>query len=514
MREHQANSNTSQSGLYVGIDILTEALIYVSIIFGPWAFGTVEPWSIRVLNTLGYILGGILTLKVALRFWFTAPQSNSNWKPKVPWQTHLQAGLTVTLLLFVAIHAWNARATFDPQTQTFSYIHTYIDWLPHSYDRDRTLQVLYQGVALACFFWATRDWLLTGPSIRSRKTLSPRLKRLLLVISLSGAALGIIALLQRMDGTNKLLWLVEPKIIKYAPWQFGSFAYRGNAASYFNLLWPLILLLVIGLRNDYKQRKLTISVGSGPHMAIAPLVGIAMICPMVTSSRAGAAVFAVQVIAIFVYAIKSKLIRPRQALASLIIMAFLGSLILFLGGGRSIERIRETIAAGGNQKGETRLDIFQHFPPLLKASPWGGFGPGSFSSVYILVRKTKINAHPTIPLSRQENTSLVLWAAWAHCDPVEIFLTFGPSGTALLTGFLLLVLVKKKKERRPNLKTRRFLILVAINGMILHSIIDFPFQIYSLIHLFTVILAILSSLDGASLTVGQHRSRPMATKRA
>ena len=479
MREHKNYPSPLTHALYQSLELLSELLLYGAIIFGPWAFGTVEPWSIRVLNALGYTLGTLLIMKVALRAYQPALGRVTSGRQSLPsWHTRIQVGLTVIVLLFVVIHAWNARATFDSQTQTFSYIHTYIDWLPHSYDRERTLQLLYQGLALACFYWAGRDWLMTSPPSRSRTTLTPRLKRLLVVLTLSGAALGIAAILQRMDGTNKLLWLVEPRIIKYAPWQFGSFAYRGNAAAYFNLVWPLALLLFLALKSESNKKTRPSKTGSGAHIALAPLVAITAICPMITSSRAGAAVFVVQGIAIGIYFLRNQVFGRRQVFAFLFVLGLVGSLTISLGGGRSIERIRETIAAGTKQKGETRLDIFQHFPAMLRSCPWGGYGPGSFSSVYILVRKTKINPHPSIPLSKQQNDSLVLWSAWAHSDPVETLLTFGPIGTAFLLAFLASVMISKGRERHFELRTRRFLLLVSLFGMLLHSVIDFPFQIY------------------------------------
>ena len=42
-------------------DGLTECLIYFAILFGPWAFGTTQPWSIQVMNTVGLALGLLLS---------------------------------------------------------------------------------------------------------------------------------------------------------------------------------------------------------------------------------------------------------------------------------------------------------------------------------------------------------------------------------------------------------------------------------------------------------------------
>src|SRR5437773_1495483 len=44
-------------------EALTEGLIYFLVLFTPWAFGTTQPWSIWVLNSGGYALGGLLLTK-------------------------------------------------------------------------------------------------------------------------------------------------------------------------------------------------------------------------------------------------------------------------------------------------------------------------------------------------------------------------------------------------------------------------------------------------------------------
>src|SRR5436309_1900273 len=48
-------------------DAFTEALIYLMVIFTPWAFGTTQPWAIRTMNLAAYALGGLLTIKWWIR---------------------------------------------------------------------------------------------------------------------------------------------------------------------------------------------------------------------------------------------------------------------------------------------------------------------------------------------------------------------------------------------------------------------------------------------------------------
>jgi hypothetical protein len=54
--------------LYRACEGLTEPLIYLMVVFSPWAFGTSQPWSISVMNGAGYLLGLLLAMKLAIRW--------------------------------------------------------------------------------------------------------------------------------------------------------------------------------------------------------------------------------------------------------------------------------------------------------------------------------------------------------------------------------------------------------------------------------------------------------------
>ncbi len=54
--------------IYQACELLTEGLIYLMVVFSPWAFGTTQPWSVWVMNTAGYVLGAMLAVKLAIRW--------------------------------------------------------------------------------------------------------------------------------------------------------------------------------------------------------------------------------------------------------------------------------------------------------------------------------------------------------------------------------------------------------------------------------------------------------------
>ena len=53
--------------IYQACEALTEPLIYLMVLFSPWAFGTSQPWAIWGMTIAGYLLGGMLVVKLAIR---------------------------------------------------------------------------------------------------------------------------------------------------------------------------------------------------------------------------------------------------------------------------------------------------------------------------------------------------------------------------------------------------------------------------------------------------------------
>lgn len=222
-------------------EALTEALLYVGLVFGPWALGTTEPWSTWIMNWIGYTLGGLLLVKhlISWRANYTPEKwaiggivSNDGSKgsnlPRL--LTGALAALNILILLYCLISALNARATYVFEERRQIYYDQFLSFLPHSYDSRASWYAFWQYLGLSLFFWSARDWLLTK-SRRERhfeertpdeapveigRRMPDRLKRLLWVLSLNGAILGIEGILQRFSGTNKLLWLVEPMFFRAA----------------------------------------------------------------------------------------------------------------------------------------------------------------------------------------------------------------------------------------------------------------------------------------------------------
>ena len=462
-------------------DRCTEALIYFMVLFSPWAFGTTEHWSIWTMNITTYGLGVLLVSKWIIR-WSTdfRPWPSEAPKNEISPRQHrlrlihktcnlLTAICMLLLLGYILTSAINARASFNLSTHEYTYFEEVNKNLPHSYDAKGTWFLFWQYLGLIILFWSVRDWLVGARPTRSSISLNPRLKRLLFLICLNGGALALECILQRIyygDYRGKLLFLVEPGINSQNIAQFGPFAYRSNAASYLNLVWPLTLGLFIQLGRenlDHGKRR----IGNGPELLLIPCIILAASGPIISSARGGALVMIGLLILVAVslmfMKVRSKFLR------------FSVSMALFVGLGTAYhlgwEKIEPRLVdLMGGLKG--RSVISEVAIKMINQYPVFGSGPGSFEAV----------------VQFELGSSFTAWESWVHNDYLEFYLTFGKAGCAILIGMILIItlqiIVNFWDGTNRNLQ---WFCLVAVLGVAIHAIMDFPLQVYSILILLMII---------------------------
>ena len=485
-------------------DGLTEGALYFMVVFSPWAFGTTQDWAVAVMNGAGYLLGALLLAKWVFRWRAVRDGSSENARSDNAeimhsrqtayrkWLTHALAGLTVLLLGYCAVSALNARASFREAEGSFEF-RSCIDWLPHSYDRAATWQAFHNYLALALAFWAVRDWLLgekasaalRQPSAGVRASGLPRrLRRLLWVLAINGGLLGMEGILQRLEGSGKLLWLIRPYHNRTAESQFGPYAYRSNAAQYFNLIWPVSLgfwwALHRGCSTALTEKKTRFL--QGARILLLPAVIIMAACPIISTSRGGAIVAAFEiglVAAIFFFAYRRSGWRAKLV----ILLVFLCTLSVagYWGWQPLKPRLERTLS--DNLTG--REEIFENAQRMVRDFPILGSGPGTFGSIYHLYRVSP----------EQE------WAAQAHNDWLETRITFGWVGSVLIALAFLSIISRWFFPGGIEVSWRLTIFFwISLAGCLLHALVDFPLQVYSILFLFVLLCAVLFSLS--------HRSSP------
>lgn len=435
----------------------------------------------RIMNFGSYAAGLIFLVVALLARIGRAEGTAAPRQDRIPRWIFFTLNLLTLAFCFVAW--WNARATFDIQSETFTY-YDYSKSLPTTYDKELTLDMLL--MLLACFsaFWSIRFWILRGWE-RTRNARGEtagltaasnrRFTILLWVLSLNGMLLAIQGILQRLSGTPKLLWL------RMSYWgdsvsNFGPFSYRGNAADYLNLLWPVALGFWWFLTRE-RRRNLgsTRLFTDGPELMLLPAVVIIATASFVTLSRGGVIVAAglLLLILILFSAQKgvSKLMRFGVGALLLAVLAF----VTFLGWGELIKRFREESMADLSG----RTEIYQNSQKMAADFPIYGTGPGSFRSVYQLYRESATQ----------------LWHGFVHDDWLELRVTFGWVGFSLVLAQLLLLIVWVLCPGKPPAPAVFAACCgLALVGCLIHAKYDLPFQTYAIVYTFVVIAAVTTTI--------------------
>jgi O-antigen ligase len=484
------------------LDDLSEYLIYLILVFTPWAFGTTEDWAIRTVNTLNYILGALLVAKwitrLVTRFkpgrW-DAPPALRGIRPA--YILGPLAALTFIVLGYIALAAWNARAEFLPEEQRFEYF-TYIPWLPTSYDRSATWEAFARYVAIACFFWALRDWLVTktrresrpdtdlegeaaiGPELAETKggyysydpTRFPaRLKRLLWVICGNGALLAVQGTLQRLSRSDELLWMVRPVFNQFSIQQFGPYNYRSNAAQYLNMIWPVAVAFWWAL-NQQGRKKL----GEGVEFVLMVLAALMAAAPVISASRGGLVIEIAQmlgVLVIFGYSFR------RSGWWKTVLVGGIFAVVILSAAALNWEALQFRLQENSLNSLSGRTIIYENSRRIVDDFPIYGTGPGTFGAVYQLYRTDPEQS----------------WYAYAHDDYLQTIVTFGRVGFTIIMFMLVTVFAYWFLARGiPTSELFIAFVWLAAAGCLLHARFDFPMQIYSLQLMFMTLCAILMVL--------------------
>jgi len=493
--------------LYRLCDDLSAMLIFPMLVFGPWAFGTTDPWSVWIMNIAGYALGILLLAKIfirgakgytALRWENLSIHSATKTRHRHPLArllTRILAGLTLAVLAFCLVSAWNARSTYHTGTRLFEY-HRCLAWLPHSLDSHRTWFTFWTYLGLAASFWAVRDWLLGMTPAEERavrggseddsggpsRLLPGRLRQLLWLLCINGALLGVECIVQRASGSSKLLFLWQPLVNPGGETQFGPYHYRSNAAQYFNLLWPVCLGFWWTLQRIGGQRFKS-------HHTLLLCAAIMAACPIISTSREGALVAAgILILAVIFLAMANLFASDRRSgdrrtgRSTAAMLGFFFVLVLALGwyfGWEPLEPRMEQIGEGY----QDREQMYDAAKPMAADYPLFGTGPGTFGSVFQLYLIS----------------GSTYWPEQLHNDWLETRITFGWVGMALLLAALACVVLRWFVPGGIR-GGRRFVVLIwlALAGCLLGARFDFPFQIHSILFLFLVFCAMLFSFGRRS----------------
>jgi hypothetical protein len=420
---------------------------FAALVYAPWAYGATTSTGIQTTN---WILLGTLVLWI---FELLTSQRT----PRCP---RLLVLLGVAL---IAIGGWmvlNAMSIYDSEFSFFVPLRNFAPSLAGSVD---------YAVSAA---WIARAVLLLGAMLFvSDLSQSDRwLLRLWYMIGFVGGSIAFLGLLQKATGAQMIFWQAPPPPEFGVTTFFATYFYHGNAGAFLNLVWPLSAGLVIReftYRSHPGMRALWTSV------FILTIAGV-----LANTSRMAQLVALVLLVLIGLLCGPTLLRKLSGAPKNVAIAGGLAVVLAVIALAQAIHleqplnrwrAVDERIAADAR---------WQASRVALSAVPDAGFfgaGPGTFRVVF---PGYNITADKPVPGS---------WR-FLHEDYLQTVLEWGWLGSslwALLSFGGIAVAIRSYKryasaEWRPRRRLLQPLAMIALAGVALHAVVDFPFQIESI----------------------------------
>ncbi len=482
------SKKTNKSKLLTLLDKQTEILIYFIVIFSTWAFGTTEVWSTWVMNYCAYTMGFLLMIKWLLKlpnsYKFRGNSDNYGIN-KVKFFNKIcviiMNSSIFLVLIYILISAINARGEFNINSGDYIYYANFNESLPHSYDASATWELFWKYLALSILYFAVKYWIIDVNNNFDRASYnSERMNKLFNIICINAGLVALIGIFQRQyyegSSNGRLLFLIEPNININNTLQFGPYAYRGNAATYFNLIWPIGIWLIFNSSSKVNNfRKI---IGSNPNIILIPFIILCFSATILTYSRGGLIIAGLNLF--FTVLILTQLIGLSKytKFSFLAISGFIAFICVSYG-----EEIISSRFNSFKVGMADRLMLAEKTIELIKSYNILGTGPGTFETI----AKFEIG------------DGFEQWESWAHNDYLEFYLTFGLPGFLFLSIIAIIPLIKLISKCFASDNKLHYIILISVFGLLVNAIFDFPFQVYSINLIFVIIIASMPHFVGNNI---------------
>lgn len=293
------------------------------LMFGPVAFGAVEPWSIFVVE-IGTV---VLTLLWLAKQWLDGA-IDILWNP-----------------LFLPMAAFAVLIALQLVLRISAYRHDTISGA-----------MLYCAYGMLCF-------LVTQTLQRSSQA-----RRIGVILAVYGVTVASFALLQGLSPNGKLFWVRTPRL---GGWIYGPYVNHNHYAGLMELLVPIPLIISLS-RMAHEKVRLAAGIGA------AIMVGTIFL----SGSRGGMIAIFVELIVLAVVFFRQK----RSVRIALSVGAFavvLVSLLVWLGGKELTVRVTSISKESRTEiSGGMRLSIDRDSIRMFREKPVIGWGLGTFPVVY------------------------------------------------------------------------------------------------------------------------------------
>lgn len=318
----QNPASRTRPHVLLGTDFEVYALTGL-LLFGPLAFGAVEPWAVFVLESTATLLTGLWLFRQIRSGYVTV-----RWNP-----------------VFLPMCAFAALNVIQLLPGISGYRHATLSAL-----------LLNTAYGLACF-------LLTQALERTT-----HLRRLAVTFAVYGCAVALFAVLQGLSSPTKLYWLRTPH---FGGWIYGPYVNHNHYAGLMEMLTPIPL--VFAFSRYAHGRKKWLALFASAFMAASIFL---------SGSRGGMTALTVE-IAIFFWFLFRESTRDRVVLLLGTFLLVAVATITYVGGSEVTSRL-STISDYKHHDLSTELRprIAHDGLAMFRARPLLGWGLGTFPEIY------------------------------------------------------------------------------------------------------------------------------------
>ena len=422
-------------------------IFFAALVYAPWAYGATTSAGIQTTNWI---------LLAALALWIVELLI-SRRGPRCPRLLALLAGALICLGGWMA---FNARSMYDSEFSFFVPVRNFAPPFAGSVD---------YAISAA---WMFRGALLLGTMlfVSDLSQSSRWLLRLWYVIGLAGSSIAFLGLLQKATDAQMIFWQPPPPPEFGVTTFFATYFYHGNAGAFLNLVWPLNAGLLI--------REFTSRFHPGMRALWTIVFILAIAAVLANTSRMAQLVALVLLVLIGLHfgpALLRKLSGAQKSVAMAGAIAIVLALIALAQATHLEQPLNRWQSVGERIPADARWQASRMALRALPGAGLFGFGPGIFRVVF---PGCNIGSGNPVPGT---------WR-FLHEDYLQTVLEWGWLGSSLWAllffgGLAVAIRSYKRYATREWIPRRRVLqplAMVALMGVALHALVDFPFQIESI----------------------------------
>ena len=311
---HRSQSSRLGSVLFYGT--------FGLLMFGPLAFGTVEPWSIFVLE-MGATCLALL--------WLAKQWGDGEVKIKANPLFLPMGAFGLLILIQIVFHGT-------------AYRHDTV-----------SSALLYCAYGVLCF--------LSGQTLLR----TAQARKLALILCIYGAVLATFALLQGISPNGKLYWVRAPRM---GGWIYGPYVNHNHYAGLMEMLLPIPLVLCLTRLTHSRER-----------VAAATAAAIMAGTIFLSGSRGGMLALLGELIVLAIVLVKQRR-DLRTAVGLAVFLLIVVGLLTWLGGDELLRRMATVPSAHTDLSSGMRLQINRDGLRMFWSKPVLGWGLASFPVVY------------------------------------------------------------------------------------------------------------------------------------